>query len=656
MLMQNKLWFTAAELAELKLSGLPRQKRDINRLARAEDWAIAVDGRGMPLARKHSGLGGGLEYHADLLPAAARADMVRLGLVGSDALQAEAGDDAGGLWDWFGRQADSVREEAHRRLTILSRVDLFEAGRMTASAAVSAVAEEEAISPSTIWNWRRLVNGVAAKDRLPHLAPRRQGGGIEAEVDPQLWQALLSDYLRLSQPSWATCYRRTAEIAKTMGRSLPHQRTLWRKFQKEVPAQVVTLRRKGEEALRRMLPAQIRSVAEMHAMELVNIDGHVCDVWVRLPDGREIRPMMVAIQDVYSRKYLAWRLSETEDMITARMVFADLFRDWGIPKGLLADNGRAFTSKMLTGGSKTRFRGKTLDTDPTGLLIALGIDVHWAKPRRGQSKPIERGFRDFCDAIAKHPAFEGAYAGNSPVNKPDNYRSRAVDLETFQRVWDAGIAAHNRQLGRRSEMAMGRLSFDQVFEASYARSAIGKASEEQLRMALLAAEQVRVDRKTWSITLFGNRYWTEELTDFLGQRVTVRFDPERLHAPVHVYDRSGRFIVTAPLQEASPFLSVAAAKQRARLEANWKKKSKAAVEALDLLAADELVARLPDYDGDDSAAALKPGAARIVRHRGQTVAQLKPVSQTAEEPLRAPAGDATIDRLARAAARLRPVE
>src|SRR5690606_16989674 len=145
------------------------------------------------------------------------------------------------------------------------------------------------------------------------------------------------------------------------------------KFQKEVPAQVVTLRRKGEEALRRMLPAQIRSVAEMHAMELVNIDGHVCDVWVRLPDGREIRPMMVAIQDVYSRKYLAWRLSETEDMITARMVFADLFRDWGIPMGLLADNGRAFASKMLTGGSKTRFRGKTLDTDPTGLLTALGI-------------------------------------------------------------------------------------------------------------------------------------------------------------------------------------------------------------------------------------------------------------------------------------------
>src|SRR3546814_2443781 len=83
--MQNKLWFTASELADLQLSGLPRQKRDINRLARAENWAIAVDGHGVPQARKHVGPGGGLEYHVDLLPAAARADLVRLGLIGGEA-------------------------------------------------------------------------------------------------------------------------------------------------------------------------------------------------------------------------------------------------------------------------------------------------------------------------------------------------------------------------------------------------------------------------------------------------------------------------------------------------------------------------------------------------------------------------------------------
>src|SRR3546814_2368025 len=97
-----------------------------------------------------------------------------------------------------------------------------------------------------------------------------------------------------------------------------------------------------------------------------------------------------------------------------------------------------------------------------------------------------------------------------------------------------------------------------------------------------------------------------------------------------------------------------AAKKRQRLERDWKKKTKAAVEALDLLSADELVARMPDYDAEESRPA--PGAARIVKHRGQTVAQMKAVSQAAEQPLRTPAGDATIDRMTRAVERLRIVE
>jgi transposase InsO family protein len=652
----NRTWFTASELADLRLSGLPRAKRDINRLADAENWEIAADDGGLRLARRRKGRGGGFEYHVSLLPAAARADLVRRGVVATEGA-AEAGNcnDASNLWHWLARQPEAVRAEAKRRASILGCIDMFESSGMARSAAVSAVAASEGVSAGTLWNWLRLVSGVANADRLPHLAPRRQGGGVEAEVDPEIWQSLLSDYLRLSGASWMTCYRRAAKKAADRGIAIPHARTLLRKMEREVPAQVITLRRKGEEALRGMLPAQIRSVADLEAMELVNIDGHKCDVFVKWPDGRIIRPTMVAIQDVYSRKFLSWRIAESEDMVTARLVFADLFAKWGIPKGLLSDNGRAFASKWLTGGSKTRFRFKVRDEDPTGLLVALGIQIHWAKPYRGQSKPIERGFRDFCDAIAKHPAFEGAYTGNRPDAKPENYGSKAVDLDTFLRIWNAGVAAHNGQLGRRSEMAGGRHSFDQVFEESYARAPIGKATEEQLRMALLAADQVSCDRKTGAIILAGNRYWASEMVELAGQRVTVRFDPEQLHAPIHVYDHAGRFLVTAPLWEATGFLDMGAAKQRQRLERNWKKSTRDAATALDLLRADELVASMPDYETDDTAPT--PSVVRPVRHRGQTAAQLKTVAQAVPQPLTGPTPDATIDRFARAAERrLRAVE
>jgi putative transposase len=418
-------WYSAAELAELGLPGFPRTKRKVVDHATAERWSCRTGDDGMPLARKRKGQGGGLEYNIALLPTAAR---VALAAALPAPLVPEVANDEppsfASIWSWFERQSDKTKADAERRLRVLLDVEALEEAGLNRSTAIKQVAARWSVSIASVWAWFGLVSSVSSADRLPHLAPRRAGGGVIADIDADLWQALLSDFLRLSRPTWESCCRRTADLAASRGLSLPHPRTLWRKFEREVPAQVVTLRRDGPDALRKLLPPQKRTVADLQALELVNIDGHTCDVRVEWPDGRIGRPILIAIQDVYSRKFLAWRFSASEDTLTARLCFADLFRRYGIPKGLLADNGRAFASKWLTGGAPTRFRFKVRDEDPVGLLVALGIKIHWAQPYRGSSKPIERPFRDFCDAIAKHPAFEGAYTGNSPVNKPANYGER----------------------------------------------------------------------------------------------------------------------------------------------------------------------------------------------------------------------------------------
>src|SRR5690606_13947366 len=120
----------------------------------------------------------------------------------------------------------------------------------------------------------------------------------------------------------------------------------------------------------------------------------------------------------------------------------------------------------------------------------LGVEVHWTTPYSGQSKPIERAFRDLCNDIWRHPAFVGAYTGNNPNAKPEDYGSRAVALDEFYRIVSQEIREHNRRTGRRSRVCAGQLSFDQAFRESYARAPIRKASEEQLRLFLLAAESV----------------------------------------------------------------------------------------------------------------------------------------------------------------------
>lgn len=212
MLMQLRQWFTAAELEGLKLKGLPRSKREINKRARAERWDIAADDKGHPLARRRNGRGGGLEYHCSLFPASARADLAHRGMGPQPASFADvdAGDEpskAAEQWQWLAQQSEAVRAEAHKRAAIIARIETLELSGMTRSAAVFEVASHDGIGVSTLWSWLALVEGIAAADRLPCLAPRRQGGGKECDIDAEIWQALLSDYLRPSQPSWATCYR-----------------------------------------------------------------------------------------------------------------------------------------------------------------------------------------------------------------------------------------------------------------------------------------------------------------------------------------------------------------------------------------------------------------------------------------------------------------
>lgn len=623
-------WYTAAELADLGLPGVPRSKRKVNDHATAERWACRRADDGEPLARKRAGTGGGLEYSITLLPDGARRELARrMPVITLPVAPSADATDRDPVWSWYERQTGKTKADAERRLQIVVDVETMAEAGLSRSKAVAEAARRWTVSTGSLWSWLGMVAGVARADWLPNLAPRRVGGGVDAAVDPDLWQALLSDFLRLSGPSWATCVRRTREIATKRGLTLPHEKTLWRRLEKLVDRDVVTLRREGIDKLRQNLPPQKRSVADLHALELVNIDGHRCDVRVQLADGRIVRPMMIAIQDVMSRKFLAWRFALSEDSITARLCFADLFAKYGIPKGLLSDNGRAFACKWLTGGAPTRFRFKIKPEDPVGLLTMLHIKIHWALPFRGSSKPIERGFRDFCDGIAKHPAFEGAYTGNNALNKPDNYGEKAVSWETFEAVWTSGIHAHNAQTGRRTEMGRGKLSFDQVFEASYASAPIGKATAEELRMALFAAEQVWADRKTGAIKLLDNSYWSPDLAKVAGKLLTVRFDPEDAHKHVHVYDGAGVFIGEAPLWAATGFLDAAGSKRRAKLEGDHLKRAKEAAAALDLLTADQLAAMLPTYEDEEEVP--EPTVIRPVRPRGVVAAALKPTQQTAPE-------------------------
>ncbi|MCX7283653.1 MAG: Mu transposase C-terminal domain-containing protein [Novosphingobium sp.] len=644
-------WYTAAELAALGLPGLPDDVRKLRDLAKTAGWVERTTDDGVPLSRRRTARGGGTEFHANLLPVPVQEALTQLHNQPASPIAAnDKSDGEAEAWAWYDLQSASIKAKAEKRLAILIEVEALVDGGATKTNAIQAVARKRDVSPRSIAEWFSLVAAAPRRHWLPRLAPQYKGGGKEVSIDAEAWQILRSDYLRPERPAFMACYNRLLEdYAAPRGITLPCAKTLKRRLEREVSELIKTSQRDGKEALRRMIPPQMRTVADLHAMQAVNIDGHTFDVFVMTEDNRIIRPVMVGIQDIYSRKLLSWRIGETENTKLARLTFADLFRKWGIPEVAVLDNGRAFASKALTGGAKTRFRFMIKEYEATGVLTTLGIKTHWTMPYRGSSKPIERAWRDLCEDIAKHPAVSGAYTGNKPDAKPENYRDRAIPMAEFEAHVARRIAAHNARLGRATEMARGG-SFDAAFAASYASRPIGKASEVELRLALLEAQVRRCDRQHGSVTLHGNRYWSAELLELRGKNVTVRFDPENLRSDAHIYLTTGQYVGAAPVQNKTGFLDQEGAKRRARSEAGIKKLERELREKQDLLNAAKVAELLSGHS--EPTPKPEPGASRIVRRHGQTAAQLKPKPQATSEAFENP----FIDNFTAGAARLRVVE
>lgn len=577
----EQIWWSVDELVDAGLPDLPTSKRAVN--LRAAEWRRIPGG-----ARRKAGRGGGWEYHWSVLPLSAQ----RVLLAHREPEPQKLGSDE--AWIAFDRLPQRIKDAAAERLACLRAVEALHEAGCTHVAAVSCAADRFNVSERTVYNWLALVDGVAPEDHAAFLAPRHRWTKRKktAAVDPEFFALVKDDFLRPEQPTFTSCYDRAVRIAKAERLPVAPIHQLRRLYKAEVSKPVEIFHRKGQEALRRFFPHQERDKTALAPMECVQGDFHRFDVFVNWPGEAEpVRPQGVFFSDVHSGKLLVQRLSTTANSHTVQLAIGDMIERYGIPQSALLDNGREFAAKVITGGAKTRFRFKVRDDDIPGLLPLLGVKVHWATPYSGQSKPIERAFRDLCDRVAKHPEFSGAYTGNKPDAKPENYRSRAIDLDVFKEVLAQEVVEHNARPGRRSEVAFGR-SFNAVFEEGFKTSPIRRATDEQRRLWLLCADGIRAHTKNGEIRLHENRYWSEWMYRVAGQKVVARFDPDALHDSLHIYDLEGGYLGAATCLDKGGFLSVEDARAVARERSNYQKAVKEEAKAAQRYEAADLAARL----------------------------------------------------------------
>lgn len=439
----------------------------------------------------------------------------------------------------------------------------------------------EGVSLKTLYRWKQQVKGRPVGEWARCLAPNTKGRTATATLHPAAWEYIKADWLRLEAPAASAVYRRAVRLADKEGwGELPSYDTVLRRLN-AIRADVRILAREGERALERLTPYQIRSHFE-EANAAWNLDGHTVDVWVRWPDGEILRPTLLVLQDVRSRRWLSHVLDKSENREATRLVFAQAIDTFGPPDKVYIDNSRAFNSKWITGGMPSRFRFKIKPEDPKGLLTRLGIQVTPVKPGHGESKPVERAFRDFCEDFSRHPACAGCYTGNSPLTRPDYpHKTKAMDFDVFTSLLDEAVQELNQRTGRRGEGLEGR-SFEEVYNTTYAtRVAAGRQAvlTDWDRASLwLASEAVTV--RGYRVAYAGNFYDAPNLIDHDGKKIVIRFDPDDLKGTAWATELDGKFIGPLECVEKRGFDDQTAAQEDGRKNNRLKRATREYLAAL----------------------------------------------------------------------------
>lgn len=591
--------YSAKELFNLALLGLPKSERRILEKAKRENWQ----------SRKRTGRGGGLEYAFSSLPTEIQQEILLKTTPQQTAVELQKIEKnrplaSNELWQMWDEASHNAQEQAKIKLGVMFAVaNLVESGVNVLTAFEAVCGKENVereqnnqkkLTIGSLKNWWYLIKDTPRQDWLPLLLNNRGKGAKKvAAIDDEAWKFFKNLYYTREQPTIAHSYEILKATATLNGWVIPSLSSLKRKMAREVPKTEEIYRRGGKYALSRLFPSQVRTVAMLEAMEWINGDGYQHNVWVRFPDGEIKRPKTWLWQDVRTRKVLAARTDKSENTDCIRLALLDVISRYGLPKHLTIDNTRAAANKKMTGGVKNRYRYTVNENEVQGIIPALGIELHWTSIQfgkgRGQAKPIERAFSHggLGDYVDKHLLLRGAYAGANAYEKPDydgkNGAEQPVDYDTFILALEQGIQQWNNVENRLTEICAGQMSYSAAFERDWAIAEKRPVTESQMRLLLTLHEEVSLKENgtfhlnAGKIGSNKNRYEAVELIGSMHKRVVVRFDPANLHDKVWVYTLTGEYLAEAHITEKAGFGDQMAGREHNKAMRNWAKHTTKAI-------------------------------------------------------------------------------
>ena len=348
------------------------------------------------------------------------------------------------------------------------------------------------------------------------LAPAARNDAGIRHVEPESVSLIQALALRRPAPSVAHVHRTAADIAKDRGWSIPSYTTTYAIIRAIDPG-LKLLALEGTKRYREMYDLIYRREAR-RPNEIWQADHTQLDIWVIAPSGKPARPWLTVIEDDHSRVIAGYavNLGAPSAIQTALVLRQAIWRkadpSWhvcGIPEAFYTDHGCDFTSGHI-------------EQAATDLHIRL-IFSELGRPQ-GRGK-IERYFSTINQMCLPH----------LPGYAPRGSKDRAAQAQLTLPELDAAIGRFI--VGEYNHMPHGETG--QAPQARWDASGFLPQmpdSLEQLDLLLLTvARPRRVQRD--GIHFLGVRYLDTTLAAYVGEPVTIRYDPRDV-AEIRVFHRN----------------------------------------------------------------------------------------------------------------------
>ncbi|TEB10654.1 Mu transposase C-terminal domain-containing protein [Pelotomaculum propionicicum] len=419
-------------------------------------------------------------------------------------------------------------------------------------------------------------NGMSDKTLYRMIAKSKKGGAFGqlrkrptvtrgkefTSLSPEVKVIFREFYLKLGEPTVASCYRKTEKECARLGLAAPSRQTIYRyaEYMEKTEPDLCCYARRGEKAwFEKYAPHAVREEPEM-AMQVVMGDHHQFDLFIE-HDGKPVRPWVTGWLDVMSRCLVGYTISLQPNSQTINLALVNMMTPkkvtvtredgsvaeetielGGIPGLLYIDNGEDYKSALKKRQQRPEFK---LSQEATDICEKLGVDTTFALPYRPSSKAhIERFFGTVAKQFSRE---QPGWCGANPDERPagfNEHKLMAKGLLHTMTTLAQSFAEYVHQYHNTFHSGIGMAPLEKFFAGPKLRE--GWPDQRTLDILRTTKEVVHVYHQ--GIKKFGTKakpryWWHDKLRPLVGRDVIIRYDPAQI-GELHVFTLEDGYVCT----------------------------------------------------------------------------------------------------------------